>query len=420
MWPHAGTMPSDDLVVVLVHGTKPRLFGRDLMAPPTWTKPDSPFRNILAGTLEEQALFVEFDWSGANTHAARLSAAARLADLLRQLRRDHPAARLVLIAHSHGGNVVLYAMRQLAPADGAERHPVDGLVCLGTPFLRATLGDVKVVFERLHISLYWGVLTGLLALTLSLAFVLEQTDLTAVKVAFVAGILAFISWKFGGKWLLKRYFTVPRAEAFMLKARGLASSVDCRPAFNCPPMFVVKSERDEAKLWLTLMDRSASLLSGERLLQWTSRSILAGAALFDWLESRGVPWALSVVVTILLWALGTADSVDVKPFVYAFVFAPAAALIFLSLSHSLLFVAVVLVLRGSTLAFGQSLFLSLVASVGPNDHIADDNHPGVRVMTLKLPPRVFHHASLYIDPPTIKAIGAWVDAAHDTSTVPIN
>ena len=411
-------MPSDDLVVVLVHGTKPRLFGRDLMAPPTWTKRDSPFRNILAGALGEEPLFVEFDWSGANTHAARLAAAGRLADLLRQLRREHRAARLVLIAHSHGGNVALYAMRQVAPADGAARHPVDGLVCLGTPFLRATLGDLKMVFERLRVSTYWGVLIGLMALTLSLAFVLEQAKLTAVKAALVAGILAFFCWKFAGKWLLKRYFTVPKMEAFMLKARGLAASVDCRPAFNGPPMFVVKSERDEAKLWLTLLDRSASLLSGERLLQWTSRSILAGAALFEWLESRLVPWALSVVVMLLLWALGAAESVarDVKPFVYAFVFAPAAALIVLSLSHSLLFVAVVLVLRGSSLAFGQSLFLSLVASVGAKDHV--DNHPGVQVMTLTLPARVFHHASFYIDPPTIEAIGAWVVAARATSTVP--
>jgi hypothetical protein len=272
-----------------------------------------------------------------------------------------------------------------------------------------------MVFERLRVSMYWGALIGLMALTLSLAFVLEQANLTAAKVAFAAAILAFICWKFGGSWWLRRYFTAPKVAAFMLKARELAASVDCRPAFGGPPVFVVKSERDEAKLWLTLLDRSASLLSAERLLHWTSKSILAGAALFEWLESRGIPWALSVVVTLLLWALGAAESAsDAKPFVYAFVFAPAAALIVLSLGHSLLFVAVVLVLRGSTLAFGQSLFLSLVASVSATDHIGDDTDPGVRVMILRLPPRVFHHASFYIDPPTIKAIGAWIDATRAT------
>lgn len=412
-------MPSVSLVMVLIHGTRPQLFGRDLMAPPTWTRRDSPFRNILANALGEEPLFVEFEWSGTNAHAARLDAAARLADLLRQLRREHPIARLVVVAHSHGGNVALYAVRQLATTEGAAPHPVDGVVCLGTPFLSVALRDLEAVFRRLRVSLYWGAVFALMALIPILWVVFEQVSRKAAWVALGAGGIAFIIWKFGGARLLTRYFTEQKVAALKAEACGLAAAVDCRLVFKGPPILVVKSERDEAKLWLTLLDRSASLLSGERLLQWTSRAILAGAALFDWLERHGltVVFSVTLVGALVMRALGAAE---VKPTqVKLFLFAPAALLIALSLMHSLLFITIVLTLRGSTLAFGQSLFLSLVASVSARGDVADDNNPCVRVITLTLPLRIFHHASFYIDPPTIKAIGAWLDAARDTSVSPV-
>lgn len=413
--PHASgrlhaTMRSDHLIVVLVHGTKVRLFGRELLAPPTWTKPDSLFRSSLAGILGEKPLFVEFEWSGANTHRARISAAGRLADLLRQLRREHAAAMIVLIAHSHGGNVALYAMRQLGTAGAVPRHPVDGLVCLGTPFLRARLRDLTSVFRRFWASLPWAVSFALVALIPLLGYLSEQVGLTPPWAAIVVGVLAtVIIWQLGGEWLLKRYFTAQKEDALMLKAQRLATAVDCHLAFNTPPILVVKSDRDEAKLWLTLLDRSVSVLSGERLLQWTTKAVLAGT----WLASRGVAWAISAAAAILLHVLGAAE--DSAKTVRIFVYAPMLALIVLSLSHSMLFVAIVLVLRGSTLAFGQSLFLSLVASVSARDHVSDENHPEVRVITLTLPPRVFHHTSFYIDRQTIEAIGTWVTVVRRTA-----
>jgi hypothetical protein len=60
-------MSSDELVLVPVHGTKPQLFGRQLLAPPTWARPQSTFRASLEAALPERPVFVEFTWSGANT-----------------------------------------------------------------------------------------------------------------------------------------------------------------------------------------------------------------------------------------------------------------------------------------------------------------------------------------------------------------
>ena len=76
--------------------------------------------------------FREFGWAGTNTHVARTDGGAALAEFIRAGRDRHPDARHFVIAHSHGGNVALYAMR-----DAAAREAVDGIVTLATPFLSA-------------------------------------------------------------------------------------------------------------------------------------------------------------------------------------------------------------------------------------------------------------------------------------------
>jgi hypothetical protein len=53
---------------------------------------------------------VVFKWSGDNTHEAREEAAEKLCSLLLDMRQSDPEARIHLIAHSHGGNVVLKAI----------------------------------------------------------------------------------------------------------------------------------------------------------------------------------------------------------------------------------------------------------------------------------------------------------------------
>ncbi len=53
---------------------------------------------------------VEFQWSGGNTHEARLEGAQLLCSRLLDIRRSDPEAEIHLVAHSHGGNVVLRAI----------------------------------------------------------------------------------------------------------------------------------------------------------------------------------------------------------------------------------------------------------------------------------------------------------------------
>ncbi len=66
-----------------------------------------------------------FKWSGDNTMEARESGARQLIAWL----RTHPAKRVTLIAHSHGGNVVFKASQ----LDEAANIRIDHLMLLGTP-----------------------------------------------------------------------------------------------------------------------------------------------------------------------------------------------------------------------------------------------------------------------------------------------
>ena len=51
---------------------------------------------------------------------------------MRKQTHDFPDAKLVLVCHSHGGNVALHALQ-----DEELRGAVAGVVCLATPFLIA-------------------------------------------------------------------------------------------------------------------------------------------------------------------------------------------------------------------------------------------------------------------------------------------
>jgi hypothetical protein len=115
-------------IFVLVHGT---------FAPfADWAQlPGSRLRTALEAEFgDEGASFEPFIWRGMfssflnNAHRYRLRGAEALRDKLIKLRYDSPAAKIFVIAHSHGGNVALYATR----AKGAE--PISGIVCMATPF----------------------------------------------------------------------------------------------------------------------------------------------------------------------------------------------------------------------------------------------------------------------------------------------
>ena len=123
--PKEMSLASPSTVITLVHGTGAR--------ETAWIDPGSNIARALSGDLSVTTLVRNFKWSGADSHAGRVEAALLLQNDIKEVARKFSAARHILVAHSHGGNVCLYALR-----DPECERSVQGIVFLATPFIYAS------------------------------------------------------------------------------------------------------------------------------------------------------------------------------------------------------------------------------------------------------------------------------------------
>jgi hypothetical protein len=112
---------SRPLIFHLVHGT----FANKA----TWISDTSDFSEALKNAFPGRVRILPFRWSGRNNFSARARAAADLAAEVTADAAKRPEAARLVFAHSHGGNVVAYALRD--PAVAAQ---IKGGVFLATPF----------------------------------------------------------------------------------------------------------------------------------------------------------------------------------------------------------------------------------------------------------------------------------------------
>jgi hypothetical protein len=89
-------------VVTMIHGT----FAKNAL----WTSDGSNLCKALREHLPGDLVIRRFPWSGANRNSDRIEAAKKLADALNENLASYPYAAHFVIAHSHGGNLALYAM----------------------------------------------------------------------------------------------------------------------------------------------------------------------------------------------------------------------------------------------------------------------------------------------------------------------
>jgi hypothetical protein len=123
------------IIICLVHGTWPRgvwfsqLFSKKRLP---WFELTSEFARELSVQFEGSCVEIKtFLWSGSNAILDRANAAAQLAaDLSRDL--EEKDAVIVVIGHSHGGNVAFKALSTFSQLDRVF------LVTLGTPFFQVT------------------------------------------------------------------------------------------------------------------------------------------------------------------------------------------------------------------------------------------------------------------------------------------
>lgn len=104
--------------IIIVHGT--------WAAQHEWHKPDGQFCKSLLSRIQECKIS-SFIWSGKFDRNERVYAAKNLSDVINQIPQH---IKVILIGHSHGGNVALLASH-------ASRRLIDHIVLLGTPIMPA-------------------------------------------------------------------------------------------------------------------------------------------------------------------------------------------------------------------------------------------------------------------------------------------
>jgi hypothetical protein len=131
--------------VIIVHGTwaAPKGANSKWYQPVTGVPTTQPFAAKLNAALQERGSPARcwahcgqgnqiFHWSGENSWIARTRAASALADYVVKLL--HEGWQCHVIAHSHGGNIVLEALSQMMTVPNADSS-LGKIVTLGTPFI---------------------------------------------------------------------------------------------------------------------------------------------------------------------------------------------------------------------------------------------------------------------------------------------
>ena len=224
-------------VLTLVHGTWGSTKG--------WVAAGSLMRRELERRLasahqsgdDASVTFREFAWSGANTHADRMEAGARLAQVIRDGHAQHPEARHFVIAHSHGGNVALYATR-----DPSARHALSGIVTLGTPFLYVRSRRV----ER-HADIIAWLLLGALAMVPFLA--LDALGVPRIGLGWLIAAMALM-------WMTKPRLAPWLVEIAALEQAAIETAVQ-PPVVEASKLAILCTSGDEARRWLLTWDTLA-------------------------------------------------------------------------------------------------------------------------------------------------------------------
>ncbi len=135
--------------IVLIHGT---------FAPNApWTDSNSDFCKRITNQLDGDVTFQVFNWSGKNSHKSRLSAAKELKAIL-ETGCGESDCKKIIIAHSHGGNIAMYALKELG-----EKAKDFELITMATPFLNTEKRDYKSFLEVNLFLLPFSIYTLLLA-----------------------------------------------------------------------------------------------------------------------------------------------------------------------------------------------------------------------------------------------------------------
>lgn len=298
------------------------------------------------------------------TNAARLNGAEKLQEHILQQDGDH---KHFVVAHSHGGNVAMYALQDRLVAD-----KVDGLICMATPFLYPRKRPLSIT-----------------ALLLSLAIML-------------VGILRYIgaadmmnsgwaAW-LGAVCLLVFGFVIPACLTWLVayeryrdkfKHDARLSTLIDRLSYKNPnlPILLIRASGDEA----------TGLLRGAQFLNW-----LGGIGMR--LGGRQIYLLICAVALTLAWMAYQRTAV-VPDFVVPL------------LGTGLTVSAAIMVILLMALTVSR-VFVGFDSWrwVGEIETMVEDGPPGITSELVVIKPKEGHqlsHTSIYSEQETIDAIYDW-------------
>jgi hypothetical protein len=240
-----------EIVVTFVHGT--------FASNATWVDPGSSLYVELEKRLSGRARFQTFRWSGKNTHSERLAAGESLLRQLSETISQCPRARLCIVAHSHGGNIALYALRH-----EEVRSRVQGVVTLATPFICTEPRNFAVAADTLLQTLALALMTVPICTVLLGFYFLVQGHGTLAMWMIWGSFAVLVGLRFLGEFGGDK---VGRAvggrvesllEKLSIQQWKVVETLGVPPARSYP-LFCVAVQGDEARRGLGFIDAVSGL-----------------------------------------------------------------------------------------------------------------------------------------------------------------
>jgi hypothetical protein len=419
---------SPDAVIILAHGT--------FAIRAHWTRPESQLvRGLQAQFGGLRVMFQPFDWFGFfkghfnNTHTHRAAAARALILLVNELHGSFPDASVFVVAHSHAGNIALYAVAQPEVAS-----VISGIVCLGTPFLRVEPRDIgadlpimactrgPVLLMRLLSVCY--LTFCILGIPLAVLIFLDGNWLAGTLTAW----LTIAAW-FSLRSLVRlrnrlEIWVREKVTQFVLQKQiAIVGSITARVVPDVPLFCLRTRAADEA---LTALALSSSLVEGPiKLFSRTDVSPIAAI-----LHGLGVSVVagvlLSPVLPLLAWLLGfrefAAGLGGTLGYLYiiGITLGCAGILLFVAMYFiAPLYVAIRALFFGPSMAaFGSFDIVAeyLVSTVVQNEPVGweTSDHSKSVIKDYDFPrASELRHSRFYSDQEAILEIAVWLRARHD-------
>jgi pimeloyl-ACP methyl ester carboxylesterase len=342
--------------------------------------------------LGEPKRLLSFSWTGRNSHFARAEAALSLAETLRRLDREYQGTPIFLVAHSHGGNVALYALQ-----NPEVESLVRGIIFLGTPFLSCRPTNLAPFIYLLQI-VPWVCFLALTTTLVKLTVPSNSSQKYVYWQPLTGALLAFALWSLT-KGVIKN---LPGWQTQFIRRLSV-------PTLAQVPMLVLHTDRDEAFMHLRFQRflSWASVWGSQTVFSvriWILGILLLLFALRNWSDifgtDRSVEWLILASVSALLGSFMMASA-----FAYALTF----VLVFLNWCVQSITVATPFGFGGYSIGFDLLVGMDIDRTYA--SHLADNRCYRFKSYGWRrLLPRYWWHGMFYQDERCIGDISEWMSA----------